>query len=129
MTTWCREMRALSARSEVRAASGDSGRQRDVLSATAVAAELADVMPAQATFCDETVSNRQPFVNLLCYQNGVLVAEGWKGYFAEARESNYNFVLRSGAWQSGAADCTAWLDMATRHGWKQLASTSFHVYA
>ena len=44
-------------------------RQRDVLSATAVAAELAEVMPAQATFCDETVSNRQPFVNLLDFNS------------------------------------------------------------
>src|SRR6266542_373619 len=44
-------------------------RQRDVLSATAVAAELAEVMPAQSTFCDETVSNRQPFVNLLDFNS------------------------------------------------------------
>ena len=83
----------------------------------------------EVTFNISTTATDQPFVNLLCYQNGVLVAEGWKGYFAEARESSWVFVLASGAWKSGAADCTAWLDMGTRHGWKQLASTSFHVYA
>ena len=83
----------------------------------------------EVKFNVSTTATDQPFVNLLCYQNGALVAEGWKGYFAEAHESSYVFVLHSGAWQSGAADCTAWLDMATRHGWKQLASTSFHVYA
>src|SRR5205823_7371563 len=30
-----------------------------------VAAELAEILPADAIFSDETVSNRQPFVNLL----------------------------------------------------------------
>jgi benzoylformate decarboxylase len=44
-------------------------RERDVLTATAVAADLAEVMPAHAIFCDETVSNRQPFVNLLGFDS------------------------------------------------------------
>jgi hypothetical protein len=83
----------------------------------------------EVTFNVSTTATEQPFVNLLCYQNGVLVAEGWAGYFEEALNSSRNFTLASGPWKGGAADCTAWLDMHTRHGWKQLASTSFHVYS
>ena len=82
----------------------------------------------EVTFNISTVATDQPFVNLVCDQNGVLVAEGWAGYFEGALNSGYNFGLDSGAWQSGAADCTAWLDMHTKHGWTQLASTAFHVY-
>jgi hypothetical protein len=83
----------------------------------------------EVTFNVATTATTQPFVNLLCSQNGVLVAEGWLGYFEEALNSGRNFTLASGAWKSGAAECTAWLDMHTRHGWQHLASTSFHVYA
>lgn len=43
----------------------DEARSGSVLSAVSVAAELAELMPDRAIFCDETVSNRQPFVNLL----------------------------------------------------------------
>lgn len=74
-----------------------------------------------------TTATTQPYVNLRCFQNGVLVLSGWNGYFAGALNPNGNFGLASGAWQGGAADCTAWLDMSTKRGWSQLASTSFHV--
>jgi hypothetical protein len=83
----------------------------------------------EVTFNVSTTATEQPFVNLLCYQSGALVAEGWEGYFEGSLNSGRIFVLYSGVWQSGAADCTAWLDMHTKRGWKQLASTSFHVYA
>jgi hypothetical protein len=76
-----------------------------------------------------TTATDQPFVNLKCFQNGVLVANGWKGYFAGSLDTTWGFGLGSGAWQGGAAECTAWLDMYTKQGWKQLASTSFHVDA
>jgi len=76
-----------------------------------------------------TTATTQPFVNLQCFQNGVVVLNGWNGYFAGALNTTWNFGLSSGAWQSGAADCTAFLDMATKRGWSQLASTSFHVDA
>jgi hypothetical protein len=76
-----------------------------------------------------TTATTQPFVNLQCFQNGALVLNGWNGYFAGALNSSWNFGLASGAWQGGAADCTAWLDMATKRGWSQLTSTSFHVDA
>jgi len=83
----------------------------------------------EVTFKVSTTATEQPFVNLLCYQNGALVAEGWEGYFEGSLNSSRIFVLDSGVWQGGAADCTAWLDLHTKHGWQRLASTSFHVYA
>jgi benzoylformate decarboxylase len=39
------------------------------LTALSVAAALAAVMPPGAVFCDETVSKRQPFVNLLGFES------------------------------------------------------------
>jgi hypothetical protein len=82
------------------------------------------------TFHVSTTATTQPYVNLRCYQNGVLGYNSWRGYFAQSLDTNWNFVLGSGAWTSGAADCTAWLGMYTKQGsWRQLASTSFHVDA
>jgi benzoylformate decarboxylase len=43
--------------------------QQDGLTATAVAAALAEVMPPTAILADESVSNRAPFLNLLNYQS------------------------------------------------------------
>jgi hypothetical protein len=83
----------------------------------------------EVVFNVSTTATEQPFVNLVCYQNGTRVLNSWHGYFEEALTTTRNFGLASGAWQGGAADCTAWLDMDTKRGWKQLASTSFHVYA
>ena len=80
------------------------------------------------TFNISTTATSSPYVDLQCFQNGVLVAEGTDGYFDGAL-STRNFTLSAPQWMSGAADCTAWLDMSTKQGWQQLASTSFHVYA
>ena len=73
-----------------------------------------------------STSASQPYVNLKCYQNGALVAEGWRGYFEGSLDSR-NFGLYGGSWDSGAADCTAYLDTSTSKGMKVLASTRFHV--
>ncbi len=81
------------------------------------------------TFNVSTTATTQPYVNVLCYQNGVLVMNSWNGFFDQALNPTDNFGLDSPLWQSGAADCTAWLDMYTKHGTSQLASTSFHVDA
>jgi hypothetical protein len=78
-----------------------------------------------------TVSTNQtsnPFVNVRCYQNGTLVLSGWSAFFAGGL-GDRTFGLASAAWQSGAADCTADLDMYSNGRWKVLASTSFHVDA
>jgi hypothetical protein len=68
----------------------------------------------------------QPYVDLKCFQNGVLVAEGSRGYFNGALDTP-NFTLASPQWTSGAADCTAYLAVSGRRGMQDLASTSFHV--
>lgn len=76
-----------------------------------------------------TTSAAQPFVNLVCYQSGRLVAQGSNGFFEGALNTTRNFGLYSGLWTAGAADCTAYLDVYTRQGWSHLASTNFHVDA
>lgn len=80
------------------------------------------------TFNVSTTATAQPYVHLVCSGNGVGY-NSWKGVFAGSLDSNWNFVLGSGGWTSGAADCTAWLGMYTKQGFKALASTSFHVNA
>jgi hypothetical protein len=76
-----------------------------------------------------TTTVSAPYVNLQCFQNGALVANGWNGFFDGALNTTRNFGLSSGVWQSGAADCTAYLAQYTGKGWQNLASTSFHVDA
>ena len=76
-----------------------------------------------------TTATSTPYVDLKCYQNGALVIEGWRGYFADSLDYR-TFGLYGGSWAGGAADCTAYLDAPTnRGGMKQLASTTFHVSA
>lgn len=75
------------------------------------------------TFNISTTATTQPYVNLKCSQNGVVVAQGWDGFF-DGSLSGRNFGLYSPQWASGAADCTAYL---TTPQWAVLASTSFHV--
>jgi hypothetical protein len=76
-----------------------------------------------------TTSTTQPYVDLQCFQNGVMVAEGWRGYFDGALDTRF-FTLASPQWPGGAADCIAYLTMPTSKGSMQrLASTSFHVGA
>jgi hypothetical protein len=77
-----------------------------------------------------TTATSIPYVNLQCFQNGALVYNSWNGYFVGALNATWNFGLASGAWQGGAATCTAWLDMYAKNGsWTKLASTSFNVGA
>jgi hypothetical protein len=81
------------------------------------------------TFDVSTTATDMPFVNLVCYQNGALVANG-TGLFAPADLSVKTFNLTSGLWTGGAAECTATLGMFTGSDkYKALASTSFHVDA
>ena len=75
------------------------------------------------SFTISTTATTEPWVNLVCSQNGVVVAQGWNGYFAGSITSR-NFGLYSGYWTSGAADCVAYLTTPT---WSRLGSTSFHV--
>jgi hypothetical protein len=79
------------------------------------------------TFDISTTATTTPYVNLVCSQNGSVVASGWRGYWAGSLDTSWNFGLESGAWPGGAADCTAYLKKQTKRGWSILASTSFHV--
>jgi hypothetical protein len=73
-----------------------------------------------------TTSAGAPFVNLQCSQDGSVVLVGWKGYFEGSLDSNWNFGLSSGAWDGGAASCTAYLKVQNSRGtWTTLASTAF----
>lgn len=77
-----------------------------------------------------TTATAQPWVNVKCFKNGAMVYNAWNGYFDGALNYNRNFGLASGAWQGGAAQCTAYLDKANgRNGWTQLGSMSFSVDA
>jgi len=78
------------------------------------------------TFDVSTTATTQPYVNLVCSGGGIAY-DSWRGYFAGSLDTNWNFVLGSGGWTSGAADCTAWLGMYTKRGFQRLASTGFHV--
>ena len=80
------------------------------------------------TFNISTTATAQPFIHLVCSGNGIGY-DSWKGVFAGSLDTNWNFVLGSGGWTSGAADCTASLGMYTKQGFKQLTSTTFHVDA
>jgi hypothetical protein len=82
----------------------------------------------RVTFNISTTATTYPYVNLKCYQNGALVAQGWAGFFDGALGTQA-FGLYSPQWTGGAADCVANLDMNSHGKWKVLASTSFHVGA
>jgi hypothetical protein len=74
---------------------------------------------------DVSTQAGNPFVNLICYGNGIGY-NSWAAFWPTAG----SFVLSSGGWTSGAADCTAKLVMYVNSSkYKVLASTSFHVEA
>lgn len=75
------------------------------------------------TFNVATTATSEPWVNLKCWQDGSLVAEGWNGFF-ERSLTGRNFGLYSAAWTGGAAECTAYLTTPQR---AVLGSTSFGV--
>lgn len=78
------------------------------------------------TFNVSTTETSNPFVNVNCYQNGLLVMNSWSAFFPGG--TGQDFGLYSPAWKSGAANCTADLGMLTSNGkWKVLASNSFNV--
>jgi hypothetical protein len=86
----------------------------------------------QVTFDISTTATQYPYVHLMCYQNGGLVAEGRQGFFPTALGDEWFYLGPTGNWQGGAADCTAYLEMYVSSGktnWQQLASTSFPVAA
>lgn len=83
----------------------------------------------RATFTVSTTATDKPWVELDCYQGGTLVYQDRRGFFDGSLTGEVFNLGTSGAWQSGAADCTAWLVKYTTKSWSKLASTSFHVDA
>lgn len=70
------------------------------------------------TFAVSTDNAADPFVNVVCST----------AYNSWASASNPTFILASGGWTGGAADCTASLvDYLNSHQTRTLASVSFHV--
>ena len=68
----------------------------------------------------------QPFVSLLCTQNGVAVYNAM-GDFSNGNQ--WPFPLSSPAWQSGEADCDATLIYQSGNNTVTLAARAFHVAA
>ena len=83
----------------------------------------------RVTFTLSTTATTKPWVELDCYKGGALVYQDRRGFFDGSLTGEVFNLGTSGAWQSGAADCTAWLVKYTTKGWSKLASTSFHVDA
>ena len=82
------------------------------------------------TFTVSTTATDAPFVDVQCVQNGVVVYNTSEGFFSWAMNAPYyTYTLSSGMWHSGAADCTAYLQVDANRGWSTLASTSFHANA
>ena len=78
------------------------------------------------TFAVSTTQTNDPFVNVRCYQKGILVENSWASFWP----TNGTFVLGSPAWTGGAADCTAELGMyVNSNKYKVLASSSFQAAA
>ena len=77
------------------------------------------------TFNVATTATTQPWVHLVCSQNGAVVSEMWNGFF-DGSLTTRDFGLYSPKWTGGAADCVAYL---TTPQWAVLGSTSFHVSA
>jgi hypothetical protein len=61
------------------------------------------------TFSISTTATTSPYVNLSCYQNGVLVASADSGFFSGYPWATQNMTLKTTLWTGGAADCTATL--------------------
>jgi len=86
----------------------------------------------RVTFTLSTTATDKPWVELDCYQGGALVYQYRRGFFEGSLTGEVFNLGGTVAWQSGAADCTAWLEKYTSKGsssWSKLASTSFHVDA
>ena len=83
----------------------------------------------QVTFDISTTATTQPFVDVACSQNGVLVYGSTGGFFDSYRWPwTKTFTLSSPSWQGGAASCTAKLYYLTGTSNVVLGSTSFAAY-
>jgi hypothetical protein len=102
------------------------------LSSTGGAATTAPTAGSNVTLFEGTTAVTRPFIHVKCFQNGSLVLEAWNAVFTSPTGSA-TFTFSTPAWQSGAADCTAYLENWDQYGTKGkvsvLASTTFQVNA
>jgi hypothetical protein len=83
---------------------------------------------ARVTFNISTTATSSPFIHLKCWQGGTLVEEAWQGFFSTALGHQWIYLGPTPLWQSGDAECTAYVEKSTKRGFSVLGSTSFHVY-
>ena len=84
---------------------------------------------ARVTFSITQTATPYPYVHLMCYQGGSMVAEGRQGFFSTAIGNEWFTLGPTDYWTGGAADCTARLEKYSSRGtWSVLGSTSFTVY-
>ena len=73
-------------------------------------------------------NNAGPWIELKCYQNGVVVASGDHAGFPDGWYYNWPFNLGpTQSWTGGAADCTVTVFHTSNNKVVTDASTSFHV--
>jgi hypothetical protein len=107
------------------------GKGNDPSAIDLVVLDSADGLPhwgGHVTFNVSSTAAYQPYVTLNCYQNGVWVLTGTRGFYAGSY--GQTFGLSSAGWAGGSADCTADLFALSSNGRSTtLSTTSFHVYA
>jgi ABC-type transport system substrate-binding protein len=129
VTTFLALIVALIAVSMASATKGSSSLALVVVGSTETAAAIAPTYGSTITFDVQTNVTAYPNVNVRCWQGSAFVYDGWGAFWAGAA-AGQNFVLSSGYWTSGAADCIARLVSFDKQGREQtLATTTFHVNA
>jgi len=84
---------------------------------------------ADAVTFDVSTTATNPWVHIQCKQNRAVVGEGRYGAYPSYQYAQYFNLGPTNYWQSGAADCTATLELYSGGKWQQIGSTSFHVNA
>jgi hypothetical protein len=110
---------------------GGSGGTSGGASLSLVVLDSTDGLPHWSNHITFNVSTTatQPYVTVDCYQNGVWVLSGTRGFYPDYLWGQ-TFALNSSGWTGGAADCNARLfTVSSRGSQTTLATTSFHVYA
>jgi len=102
-----------------------------LMTSGSASATIAPTYGGTVAFVETTTATSQPFVHLVCSQNGTPVGEAWNAVTDPSGVPSTFQLGPTSAWQSGAADCTAYLENWDAYGTKGkvtvLASTTFHV--
>jgi len=114
------------------AAKGGGGKPGGNSSLNLVLIDSTDGVPhwgQQVSFDVSTTETTQPQVSLDCYQSSTKVYGNWTGYWdGYPWPWTQTMTLKSQAWTSGAADCTAKLYYSSGRKTISAATLNFHVY-